>query len=431
MKTLRLRHSTPLIIWKYISREFFMTFIVAFFFFFVMFFINQILFMARSLLQQRAPVGQVAILLVYAMPSFAALSFPFATLVSALMSVGRLTSDNEIMVMQASGISMKRIFLPFLLLGMCFAMVSFSMNDFFMPLGTINFNKAYRRIMNATPSLVLKPYSVNKFQSTTIVSGDVKENRVERVMIIDKGDGNTNRVITANLAVLENSGQGEGVISLTLDDVFVIETSQTDKARYEYSTSDRMIYNILIKDIIESTGGTAPSNMSSLDLGRIVAAKKKAFQTRLDDRAMNLARKRFSLGNAYMGKASQVDASGQNAWMAIRQEWEDADRLAREKITDKSMLSYEREYHKKFAIPFGAVFFVLLAFPVGLLFRKSGKMVGMGIGLGVSFMYWVFMYGSDTIANRLPYPPFLLMWFPNFIVLFLALLAFAIGRIRG
>jgi lipopolysaccharide export system permease protein len=147
--------------------------------------------MARSLLQQRAPFGQVLILLVYAMPTFAALSFPFATLVSALMSMGRMNSDNEIMVMQASGISLKKVFLPFLLLGALFSVVSFSMNDYFMPLGTINFNKVYRRIMNATPSLVLKPYSVNKFQSTTIISGDVKGNRVEKIMIIDKGDGNT------------------------------------------------------------------------------------------------------------------------------------------------------------------------------------------------------------------------------------------------
>lgn len=430
MKKIMLRPATPVILWKYISKEFLLTFIISFFFFFVVFFINQILFMARSLLQQRAPIAQVAILLVYAMPSFAALSFPFATLVSALMSVGRLTSDNEIMVMQASGVSLRRIFLPFLLLGLSFSMVSFAMNDYLMPLGAINFNKAYRRVMNATPSLVLKPYSVNKFQSSTIVTGDVQGNMVEKIMIIDSGDGKTSRVITADRAALEDSGQGEGVISLTLDDVFVMETSQTNKTRYEYSECDKMIYNILIKDILESSGGTAPSNMSSTDLGRLVATKKKAFQTRLDERSLQLARRRFLLSCGYMRQAAKPEVSMEQSWVALRQDWEEIERLAKEKITDKSMLSYEREYHKKFAIPFGALCFVLLAFPVGLLFRKSGKMVGMGIGLGVSFLYWVFMYGSDTIASRLPYPPFYLMWFPNFVVLSLAILAFLLGRIK-
>jgi hypothetical protein len=65
-----------------------------------------------------------------------------------------------------------------------------------------------------------------------------------------------------------------------------------------------------------------------------------------------------------------TQSSSQAAWMALKQEWEETDRIAKEKITDKSMLSYEREYHKKFAIPFGSIFFVSLPFPWPCYSRK-------------------------------------------------------------
>ena len=91
-------------IYRYIGREFLFSFFVCFIFFFFIFFVNQILFLAEKILEKHVPFNDVVMLLVYFMPSMISLSFPFAALVACLMTVGRLSSDNEILAMQALGI---------------------------------------------------------------------------------------------------------------------------------------------------------------------------------------------------------------------------------------------------------------------------------------------------------------------------------------
>jgi hypothetical protein len=78
--------------------------IVCFLFFFAVFFVNQILLMAEDILSSKAQFKDVMLLLIYALPSVIAMSFPFASLVGALMAAGRLSSDNEMLAVMAAGI---------------------------------------------------------------------------------------------------------------------------------------------------------------------------------------------------------------------------------------------------------------------------------------------------------------------------------------
>jgi lipopolysaccharide export system permease protein len=148
----------------YIGKEFFLAFFVCFLFFFFIFFINQMLLMAEDILSKHAPPVDVFMLVIYALPSIVAMSFPFASLVGALMAVGRFSSDNEVIVFQASGISMKRIFVPFVAIALLVSCLSFVINDYFLPLGTINYGKLYRKLLSSTPALELNAYSVKKLQ---------------------------------------------------------------------------------------------------------------------------------------------------------------------------------------------------------------------------------------------------------------------------
>ena len=70
-------------------------------------------------------------------------------------------------------------------------------------------------------------------------------------------------------------------------------------------------------------------------------------------------------------------------------------------------------------MPFGCFAFVILAFPLGLLAKRSGKSVGFGIGLFVSVLYWGMLFvGHTMLGLRLNFSPFLSMWIPNFIIVF-------------
>jgi lipopolysaccharide export system permease protein len=420
----------PRSIWIYVSKEFFLAFFVCFLFFIFIFFMNQILYMAEQILSKHAPVWDVVQLLVFAMPSIVALSFPFASLVGCLMAIGRLNSDNEILIMQASGISMKRIFVPVIALGLAFSAVSFGVNDLLLPLGTINYAKVYRKMIYSTPSLELKSYSVKKFQSTTIITGPVNGNIIEGAMIIDTTESRKSRVITATRALLKEGKEGANVISLELTDAFIMTTDPEKKDRFEYSKTASMTYNILLKDIVESISGLSPSQMSSVDLKKMLDEKEDKFRERKKEKIMQTAKDRSSLKYSYLKKSIAGDVSIDRSWESISKELADFELKRNEKITDRTLDNYLREYQKKFAIPLGALFFVIFAFPVGMLARRSGRSVGFGIGLIVALLYWVLLYWCDAASYQLKISAVLIMWIPNLAILSAGIVIFIVRKIR-
>ena len=151
---------TSHVIYKYLTRELFIYFSIAFLFFFAVFFVNQILLTIEELLKQRVPMKDVIRLIWYSLPSVVATSAPFATLVGFLMCLGRFVSDNEILVLRSTGHNYFSIFLPVIILSLGISVVSFVVNDYLLPLGHLKYNELTRQIMITNPSVQLESNSV-------------------------------------------------------------------------------------------------------------------------------------------------------------------------------------------------------------------------------------------------------------------------------
>lgn len=416
-------------IWLYIAKEFLFSFAVSFLFFFLVFFVNQMLLMAEDILSKRAPPWDVVRLIVYATPAVLALAFPFASLTGALMAGGRLSSDSELLVLQSSGVSSRRVFVPFLVLGMLFAAASFLMNDALLPLGTVNFSKLYRKILASSPSLELTPYSARRWEGLTIVTGDVDGNRISDVLIIDNAGGGKKRIISAANGVLSESEPG--VLTLAMEDVFSQVNNASKPGRFEWSKAERLNYNLLLRSISEMNFGISPREMSSRDLGSIIEEKRKIQETRkirrktdavdaileatdLYDKAV---REREALGAALEGMASVLDR---------------VKNLTAQVAEERTLRVYRLEYFKKFSIPAGAFCFVVLAFPLSTLTKRSGKATGFGIGILVAVVYWALLAGGQTLGTRIEgISPFWAMWIPDFFILGAGAFAFAAKKMMG
>ena len=170
-------------VWLYVGREFLLSFAVAFLFFFFIFFVNQVLLMAEEILAKRVPFWDVVRLVAYSLPWVIMMSFPFGSLVGALMAMGRLASDNETLAFAASGVPPRQLLVPLLALGVVFSAVSFVTNDYLLPLGTIRYTEIYRRIVYTNPSLEVEPLSIRKLDDVTLVTGTV-EGRVFRDVVL-------------------------------------------------------------------------------------------------------------------------------------------------------------------------------------------------------------------------------------------------------
>lgn len=356
----------------YIAKEMLLYFAISFLFFFLIFFVNQILLMAEEVLSKKAPFFDVVKLIFFSLPSVIATSAPFAALVGTLMGVGRLVNDREILSMNTLGISVRFIMLPVLAVGILVSIVSFATNDILLPAGTIQFNKLYRKILTATPALELESNSIKRNERAIVITGTIRNSVMDKLLVVDTDDQGNKRVIAAPEARIVKSETGTVLMSLLMNNSSVVMLDRRDPEKFDVVDSESITYNILAKNVLPAyTGSITPREMSSRDLFREI----RNVSGEAGDRRLNMMR---------------------------------------------------MEFHKKFTIPFGAFFFVFLAFPLALTTKHSGQSTGFIIGLFIAVFYWALLIGGQTLSVRLGFNGSIMMWLPNTVILILGL--FFTGR---
>jgi lipopolysaccharide export system permease protein len=385
--------------------------------FFFLFFVNQLLLMAGNILSKRVPAYQVALLVFYSLPTIIALSAPFAALMGTLMTIGRLTADNEVLVMLSSGLSYKVIFIPALLVGISISLASFLANDILMPAGLIQYHKLYRRITVATPALELGAHSVKRFKDTVIITGDVEGNLIDNVFILDRTSDGERRVIMAQNAELKDAGTRG--LSLDLNGAFIQSSKEISRQDYDYASSAMLRYWVAQEDIIEGIENPTPSEMSSADVAKEIKVREAALQTRLNNRYNRVLNQALALEDSLRkGPDNPAWNRLSNNLVGFTRDVEIAQSIS----DDRSLRNHLLEYYKKFSLPLGALCFMFLAIPLGMMAKKGGMVFCYIVGAIIAFLYWAFLIGGQTLGLRLGYSPFWTMWLPD-------LLAVSIGLI--
>ncbi|MDR2785194.1 MAG: LptF/LptG family permease [Treponema sp.] len=428
MKTLTVvpgnNRSVSTTIFKYIVVETLFAFLVAFLFFFFIFFVNQLLLMAKEILAKKVPIFQVTLLVVYAVPSIIAMAAPFAALVGTLMAIGRLSSDNEILVMLSSGLPYRNIFLPAIAVGILISLLSFFTNDVLLPLGTLRYTRLYRRILVSTPALELESNSVKKFKDTVMVTGNVDGNAIDDILILDKTSDGERRIILAHGAELRDAGK-EG-LSLDLGAAFIQSSKEVARRDYDYASASFLRYWVPQEDMIQAITSVGPREMTSRDVLKEIYVKELNLASRMDEQYIKL------MINALPLEAILRRGPGQSGWNRrgnLAQEYVRELEIAGVYRKDRSLSNYRLEFYKKFSIPFGAFSFIFLAVPLGLMVKKSGQTVGFMFGSFISVIYWALLLGGQTLGMSRGYSPFLSMWLPNILAVSIGLVL-CVLRIR-
>jgi len=411
-------------LFRYILQEMLFSFLIAFFFFFFIFFVNQILLMAKEVLTKRVPFDQVALLILFSLPTVIAMSAPFASLVGTLMTVGRLTSDNEILVMLSSGLSYKNVFFPAITVGILISLLSFFTNDVLLPAGTVQFNKLWRKILVSSPALELEANSVKRFRDTVIVTGGVTGNAIDNVLILDKTEDGERRIIMATSAELKDAGK-EG-LSLDLEEAFIHSSKETEREDYDYARSSVLQYRVSNEDIIQNPASVSPREMSSRDVYTAVRVKRVDLDERVNERKGKLVTQAYALENILR---AGTDADSWNRRSSGISSFQREVQALVSMQNDRSLLVHIIELYRKFSVPFGAFCFVFLAVSLGLMAKKSGQTVGFIFGNIIAVLYWSMLFIGQTMGLRLGTPPFWSMWYPNILSL-LAGIILAVIKVR-
>jgi lipopolysaccharide export system permease protein len=377
--------------------------------------------MAEEILSKRVPFNQVLLLLLYSLPAIVAMAAPFAALVGILMAIGRLSSDNEVLVLLASGFSYKALYIPVIMLGLLISIVSFIANDILLPIGTLEFGKLYRKILIASPALELESNTVKRYKDTMIITGEASGKKIDNVIIIDRTSDGERRIITAkHTELLSNTAQTD--LTINLYNAFMQTFKDSNRLDYDYARSRVLQYSISQSNISQVFGSIGPREMSSADVWKEIIKKQKAVNDRIENKKYVILENALRIERLIRNTTEQ-----QIDWNTISQQKttlsNDLKNL-QDIGEDRNLKIYKLEFYKKFSIPFGAISFVFLAIPLGLFARKSGQTVGFGFGLLIAVLYWALLIGGQTIGSRFGYSPFWAMWLPN-------IMAISVGTILG
>ena len=96
-----------------------------------------------------------------------------------------------------------------------------------------------------------------------------------------------------------------------------------------------------------------------------------------------------------------------------------------EKVADK-----EISLHKKFAIPFTCLIFVLVGFPLGIQPKRSGRSSGLIICLAIIFTYYISSIFFEVLGEDGLLSPFVAVWLPNVLMTLVGLYLFRMAHLE-
>ncbi|MCJ7507823.1 MAG: LPS export ABC transporter permease LptG [candidate division Zixibacteria bacterium] len=292
-------------------------------------------------------------------PYIIVLTLPIVVLLATLLSVGQLSRKNEITAMKSVGISLYRILLPILAMGLVISLV----------------------IMVA--GVVVLPYT------------DEKKLEVKRVEI-EKGTPYAGGNLY-NLLVQDQSGA-----------IFSLERYNSQK---KFGT-DVLVQKFRDGHLLEEIRAQKMSwtgNGWLLEKGRyriLPDSLNQSFPEKTFDRLLRLD---FNIKPEAFTKREKMTEE-----MSFK---ELADYINAKKETKQEVPKELTDLYFKISYPFISLILVLLAAPLAANPRRSGLAISFALGLFISFAYYILLQIFRSLGYNQKLTPFLAAWLANIIFL--------------
>jgi lipopolysaccharide export system permease protein len=188
---------------RYVIREMAGPFLVGVVGFILVLAVDLLFTMADLIINKGVPILAVLQLMLYKLPSLLILTFPVSTLFGTAMALGRLSKDNELTALRTSGVSLLRISVPILLVGLLVSLVSFATNEKIVPYANHVSSNIIRQIIYKQPLPDVKENvffkdARNRYYYAKRVN--MKSRQMEGIMVYELTDERFPQVILAQTA---------------------------------------------------------------------------------------------------------------------------------------------------------------------------------------------------------------------------------------
>ena len=399
------------LLYRYVGREYILSFIVAVLFFFFIFFVNQILVLAQKILLKNVRVMDVIMLVIFSIPQFLMYTMPFSSLASASMVIGNLSSQNEILALRSSGVHVRNIFMPILIISLGFSAATLMIADRMIPYTTELYKDLYAKILQSVPTLELESYSSTRFGKRIISNGLVDGNTLHDVVIFDDTNSRESRVISATEGSITVIDIDRYLYRIDLVDPEIMITDSSSLESYSLASASNME---LYLDLSSSASGfvnITPSQMSIRQLQAAAEERLSEQQSIEKQRQTNISYNAQKLGEALM----KIEENEISASMVLNYAEDLSDSLNSQGFSFYYQY-YRSELQKKIALSLACTFLVFVAFPISFFKVRNGRLLGFALSMFVACAYWFFIYYMHVRAIKSALHPAVFMWLPNAVV---------------
>ena len=350
---------------KYITRQAVITlFFTISVFTFVLLLARILKQLSDMLVNRKVGLDVVGLFVLLVTPNILSFSLPMAMLATALLVFGRMSADNEITAMRASGVSLGQLVAPVILLAATMSVLCLFINTTVAPWCRFQFKTLFVRLGSERPmALIEEGIYIKDFPGYVIYAGRKKENIIEDVMLYTLDDSNN-----------------------------VVSSLRAEKGVVTAKPAERK----LLLDLYNVRGDLRdpkdPTNIRKIRPG--TTAQRYPIELDLS-RALRQARSARQLGDL--------------VFTELREEI----RGLRERgIYPAAALM---EAHQRVAGAVACLAFTLVGIPLGIKTSRRETSVGIAISLGLALLFYFVTVLATTLKNRPSLYPEAILWSPNLI----------------
>ena len=341
----------------YIIREIASLFLLGITVFTLVLLMGRLIKLTELVVSRGVPLADVVSMIMYLMPSFLVFTIPMAFLLAVLLAFGRLSADNEITIIKASGISLVQIMPPVLFCALVAALLALSASLVGVPWGNSAFKELTFRVLKQNASATIREKVFWDEIPGVVLYTDQYDDRLQTlkgVLIHDGRNPDRPMTIFAKQGVV-TVGSGRQALQLLLSDGSIHAAGKGVEYRLvhfgEYIMS------------VGGEGGVAGISLNEFDMGVAELQNK----------------------------------------------------IANPATAPRMRLKMLSELHSRFAFPFASLVFAFIAVPLGIQNRRSGKSAGFSVSIGILLAYYLMLAFVRALAEKGSIPPFIALWLPNVI----------------
>jgi lipopolysaccharide export system permease protein len=237
----------------------------------------RILRLIELVITRGVPLFQIGKLFALILPTFLEMTVPMAFLLAILLGLGRMSNDQELLAMKASGVSTPQIFWPIALVGLVMALMTLALTMFARPAANFALKKELYNIARNRVGTALREKVFNDdFPKILIYVEELVPpgNTAQGVLIVDKRDRVREDIILGKVARITTDEETNS-LGLRLFDGSIYER---ERNRPGFSQTRFNIYDFKL-DLDELVGPVrqkeaGPKEMPLTELINTIEAKR-------------------------------------------------------------------------------------------------------------------------------------------------------------